>query len=98
MTEHTHDGRPAPHTAHDDPPMSRLESGTVQRGQLRTRVADIAWTALCVVLGAWALFEVIGVIRGDTDAWVYCGVGVVLFAVALGTRLAARRARTRTHL
>lgn len=105
MTEHTHDGRPtahtgrlAPHTGHDDKPMSPLEPGTVQRGQLRARTADIAWTALCVVLGAWALFEAVGVIRGDTDAWIFCAVAAVLFSVAFWTRLAARKARARTHL
>ncbi len=32
-----------------------LEPGTRQRAQLRTRLADVAWTALCVVLALWAV-------------------------------------------
>ncbi|MFE6420854.1 MULTISPECIES: hypothetical protein [Streptomyces] len=38
-----------------DDGLGELEPGTRQRAQLRSRVADIAWTALCVVLALWAV-------------------------------------------
>ncbi|WP_395576495.1 hypothetical protein [Streptomyces sp. BK79] len=68
-----------------------LEPGTRQRAQLRTRLSDIAWTALCVVLALWAVWALVGVARGAT-AWAYCVVAWVLLAAALALRtLAARR-------
>ncbi|MDL5205666.1 hypothetical protein [Streptomyces sp. ALI-76-A] len=74
--------------------LGTLEPGTRQRGQLRTRVADIAWTALCVVLALWAVWSAVGLARGVT-AWAYCAVAWVLLAVALALRVAAIRRRTR---
>ncbi|MGW6506102.1 hypothetical protein ACWGCP_00815 [Streptomyces niveus] len=84
--------------AYEPEPLSDLERGTVQRAQLRTRVADIAWTALVVVLAAWVLWSAIGVARAEANAWVYCAIGAVLFAVALWARLSTLRARARTRL
>lgn len=108
MAEHRREqGRGREHAAHDGPgpgstqepePLTDLERGTVQRAQLRARVADIAWTALIVVLGAWVLWSVVGVARETANAWVYCGIGVVLFAVALWARVSAIKARARTRL
>ncbi|MEV8365309.1 hypothetical protein [Streptomyces niveus] len=91
---------PAGHdsAAYEPEPLSDLERGTVQRAQLRTRVADIAWTALVVVLAAWVLWSAIGVARAEANAWVYCAIGAVLFAVALWARLSTLRARARTRL
>ncbi|MER6346040.1 hypothetical protein ACWC10_22815 [Streptomyces sp. NPDC001595] len=76
-----------------DSGLGELEPGTRQRGQLRTRVADISWTALCVVLALWAVWSAVGVARGAT-AWVYCAVAWVLLAAALALRVAAVRRRT----
>ncbi|MEU1039170.1 hypothetical protein ACFYP4_09610 [Streptomyces sp. NPDC005551] len=70
-----------------------LEPGTRQRAQLRTRITDIAWTALCVVLLLWATWSAVDAARGVT-AWVHCAVAWVLLAVALGLRLAAARRKT----
>ncbi|GAA4791570.1 hypothetical protein [Streptomyces ziwulingensis] len=64
--------------------------GTRQRGQLRTRAADIAWTALCVVLALWAVWSAVGVVRGVT-AWAYSVVAFVLLAAASALRVAAAR-------
>ncbi|WP_225824000.1 hypothetical protein [Streptomyces naphthomycinicus] len=63
------------------PALGTLRPGTRQRSQLRVRVADIAWTALCVVLALWAVASSVGVVRGMT-AWVYCAVAWILLAVA----------------
>ncbi|MET7440091.1 hypothetical protein ACWERY_02585 [Streptomyces sp. NPDC004082] len=71
-----------------------LEPGTRQRAQLRTRLADIAWTSLCVVLLLWGIWTAVGLARGVT-AWAYCAVAWVLLAAALGLRVAAIRRRTR---
>ncbi|MFQ6141930.1 hypothetical protein [Streptomyces sp. SID10815] len=71
-----------------------LRPGTRQRAQLRVRIADIAWTATCVVLALWAVWSSVGVARGAT-AWAYCAVAWVLLAVALWTRVNAVRHRTR---
>lgn len=100
-------GRGRDHAAHEGPgggsphepePLTDLAPGTVQRTQLRARIADIAWTALIVVLGAWVLWSAVGVARETTNALVYCGVATVLFAVALYARVSTLRARTRTRL
>ncbi|MDG9690007.1 hypothetical protein CJI59_00640 [Streptomyces sp. Alain-F2R5] len=76
----------------DDGP-GELEPGTRQRAQLRTRVADIVWTALCVVLALWAVWSAVGVAR-DATAWAYCVVAWVLLAAALALRMLAVRRRT----
>ncbi|CAM5278473.1 hypothetical protein STENM36S_06793 [Streptomyces tendae] len=73
--------------------LSALEPGTRQRAQLRGRVADIAWTALCTVLALWAVWSAVDLVRGAT-AWVYCAVAWVLLAVTLGLRVPAVRRRT----
>ncbi|MFE0822204.1 hypothetical protein [Streptomyces sp. NPDC058847] len=73
--------------------LGELEPGTRQRAQLRTRAADIAWTALCVVLALWAVWSAVGVARGGT-AWAYCAVAWVLLAGALALRTLAVRRRT----
>jgi hypothetical protein len=70
-----------------------LEPGTRQRAQLRTRLADVAWTALCVVLALWAVWSSVDLVRGAT-AWAYCAVAWVLLAVALALRVVAVRRRT----
>ncbi|MGW7281586.1 hypothetical protein ACWGIV_25460 [Streptomyces sp. NPDC054844] len=70
-----------------------LEPGTRQRAQLRTRLADVAWTALCVVLALWAVWSAVDLARGAT-AWAYCAVAWVLLAVALTLRVVAVRRRT----
>lgn len=93
----TGDG-PGPETGHEPEPLSDLERGTVQRAQLRTRIADIAWTALIVVLGLWALWSAVGIARETANAWVYCVIGGVLFTVALWARLSTLKARARTRL
>ncbi|MET4927354.1 hypothetical protein P3L51_34190 [Streptomyces sp. PSRA5] len=92
-----HDG-PGSGTTHEPEPLSDLERGTVQRAQLRTRVADIAWTALVIVLGTWVLWSAIGIARETANAWVYCVIGAVLFTVALWARLSTLKARARTRL
>lgn len=71
-----------------------LELGTTQRAQLRTRIGDIAWSALCAVLLFWGIWSAVGAARGKTG-WAYCVVAWVLLAVALGVRAAAARRRTR---
>ncbi|MGW5639935.1 hypothetical protein [Streptomyces sp. NPDC003832] len=58
-----------------------LPPGTRQREQLRGRFADIAWTALCVVLALWAVVSSVGTARGTT-AWAYSAVAWVLLAIA----------------
>ncbi|MEU9745767.1 hypothetical protein [Streptomyces niveus] len=92
------DGPAGSGAAYEPEPLSDLERGTVQRAQLRTRVADIAWTALVVVLAAWVLWSAIGIARAEANAWVYCAIGALLFAVALWARLSTLRARARTRL
>lgn len=82
----------------NDEPMSVLEPGTAQRGQLRSRVADIAWTALCVVLGIWTLVGVAGIATGTANAWAYGTVGAVLFTVATWTRVSMLRERARSRM
>ncbi|MGW7090203.1 hypothetical protein ACWGH2_42875 [Streptomyces sp. NPDC054871] len=74
--------------------LGSLEPGTRQRVQLRTRIADIAWTALCVVLLFWGIWSAVGVAGGVTT-WAYSAVAWVLLAVALVTRAVAARRRTR---
>ncbi|MEU7210795.1 hypothetical protein AB0B06_20540 [Streptomyces sp. NPDC044989] len=76
-----------------DDGLGDLEPGTRQRAQLRVRVADIAWTALCVLLTLWAVWSAVDLARGAT-AWVYCAVAWVLLAAALTLRVAAVRRRT----
>ncbi|MDQ0585374.1 hypothetical protein [Streptomyces rishiriensis] len=76
-----------------DPGLGDLEPGTRQRSQLQTRIADIAWTALCVVLAAWAIWGSIGALREET-AWAYSVVAWILLAVALTLRVIAFRRRT----
>ncbi|MET9553407.1 hypothetical protein [Streptomyces sp. NPDC006645] len=92
-----HDG-PGGGTAHEPEPLPDLAHGTVQRAQLPARVADIAWTALVIVLGVWVLASAVGIARGTENAWVFCAVGAVLFAVALRARLSTLKARARTRL
>ncbi|GAA3983293.1 hypothetical protein OG252_06215 [Streptomyces sp. NBC_01352] len=79
--------------AADSSGLGDLEPGTNQRGQLRSRISDIAWTALCTVLALWAIWSAVGVARGVT-AWAYCVVAWVLLAVALALRVVAIRRRT----
>ncbi|MBQ0851466.1 MULTISPECIES: hypothetical protein [Streptomyces] len=74
--------------------LGTLERGTRQRGQLRVRLMDIAWTALCTVLALWAVWSVFGVANGATD-WAYCAVAWVLLAIALSLRVVTARRRTR---
>ncbi|MFC7894364.1 hypothetical protein [Streptomyces sp. NPDC057381] len=81
------------HKSAADNGLGELEPGTRQRAQLRTRVADIAWTALCVVLALWAVWSAVGVARGAT-AWAYCAVAWVLLAGALALRTLTVRRRT----
>ncbi|MFI0188937.1 hypothetical protein ACH4PW_15435 [Streptomyces sp. NPDC017082] len=71
-----------------------LGPGTRQRAELRVRVADIAWTALCAVLAVWAVASAVGAVRGMT-AWAYCAVAWILLAIACAVRLAAVRRRKR---
>ncbi|MFC8869211.1 hypothetical protein ACFUAC_16355 [Streptomyces sp. NPDC057148] len=81
------------HESAADNGLSELEPGTRQRAQLRSRVADIAWTALCAVLALWAVRSAVGAARGAT-AWAYCAVAWVLLAAALALRTLAVRRRT----
>ncbi|MFF9488357.1 hypothetical protein [Streptomyces sp. NPDC014676] len=67
-----------------------LEPGTRQRAQLRARVADIASTALCVVLALWAVWSLVGVVRGTAE-WAYSVVACVLLAAALTARTVSVR-------
>ncbi|MEU6480983.1 hypothetical protein ABZ858_29705 [Streptomyces sp. NPDC047017] len=73
-----------------DRALGALKPGTRQRAQLRVRVADIAWTALCAVLALWAVASAVGAVRGVT-AWGYCAVAWVLAAIVCAVRLAAVR-------
>ncbi|MFD3580452.1 hypothetical protein [Streptomyces sp. NPDC058644] len=73
--------------------LGELEPGTRQRVQLRNRIGDIAWTALCIVLLFWGIWSAIGVAGGVT-AWAYCAAAWVLLAVALALRAVAARRRT----
>ncbi|MFD7768929.1 hypothetical protein [Streptomyces sp. NPDC059787] len=75
---------------HDGQELGDLEPGTRQRAQLRARVADIASTALCVVLALWAVWSVVGVVRGTAE-WAYSVVACVLLAAALTARTASVR-------
>ncbi|NEE22970.1 hypothetical protein G3M58_93035 [Streptomyces sp. SID7499] len=72
-----------------------LEPGTRQRAQLPSRIADIAWTALWVLVALWAVWASVGLVRGVT-AWGYCVGAWVLLAVALAMRVVALRRRART--
>ncbi|MFF5158275.1 hypothetical protein ACFY3N_18890 [Streptomyces sp. NPDC000348] len=73
------------HHDHDGRELGDLEPGTRQRARLRARVADIASTALCVVLALWTVWSVVGVARG-TAGWAYSAAACVLLAVALTAR------------
>ncbi|MFI1418126.1 hypothetical protein ACH4VX_09040 [Streptomyces sp. NPDC020731] len=75
---------------HDGQELGDLEPGTRQRAQLRARVADIASTALCVVLALWAVWSIVGVVRG-TAQWAYSVVACVLLAAALTARTVGLR-------
>ncbi|MFF8596809.1 hypothetical protein ACF061_36420 [Streptomyces sp. NPDC015220] len=77
-----------------EPPIGALHPGTRQRAQLRVRISDIAWTALCVVLALWAVASSVGAVRGMT-AWAYCAVAWILLAIACAMRLGAVRRRKR---
>ncbi|CAM5465580.1 hypothetical protein SGLAM104S_07557 [Streptomyces glaucescens] len=78
-----------------DTGLGTLEPGTRQRAQLPTRIADIAWTALWVLVAAWAVWASVGAVRGTT-AWAYSAAAWVLLAVALTMRVLVVRRRTRT--
>jgi hypothetical protein len=71
-----------------------LEPGTRQRDQLSARIADIAWSALCVVVALWALWSSLGALRGAAS-WGYCAATWVLLAVALTVRVLTARRRAR---
>lgn len=71
--------------AHGGREIGDLEPGTRQRARLRARVADIASTALCVVLALWAVWSIVGVMR-DTTGWAYSVVTCALLAAALTAR------------
>ncbi|MFI6339080.1 hypothetical protein [Streptomyces sp. NPDC050535] len=71
-----------------------LEPGTRQRAQLRFRLADIAWTALCTVLLLWAISGIVGAARGTTG-WAYSVVACVLLAVTVALRVTTFRRRAR---
>ena len=74
--------------------LGSLGPGTRQRAQLPTRIADIAWTSLCVLVGLWAVTASVGAVRGTT-AWGFCVVTWVLLAVALTMRVLVIRRRAR---
>ncbi|MDQ1034164.1 hypothetical protein QFZ75_000580 [Streptomyces sp. V3I8] len=74
--------------------LGTLEHGTGQRGQLRVRLMDIAWTALCTVLALWAVWSIFDVVDGAAH-WAYSAVAWVLLAIALTLRVATVRRRTR---
>lgn len=76
------------------PGLGDLEPGTAQRAQLRSRIADIAWTALLTVLAIWAVWASVGALRQEA-AWAHGIVAWILLAVALTMRLVAARRRTR---
>ncbi|KAA0931964.1 MULTISPECIES: hypothetical protein [Streptomyces] len=71
-----------------------LERGTRQRGQLRVRVMDIAWTALCTVLALWAVWSIFDVVDGAAH-WAYSAVAWVLLAITLTLRITTIRRRAR---
>ncbi|KOT39139.1 hypothetical protein ADK41_14775 [Streptomyces caelestis] len=75
---------------HDGQELGDLEPGTRQRAQLRARVVDIASTALCVVLALWAVWSIVGVVRGTAE-WAYSAVACVLLAAALTARTVGLR-------
>ncbi|MFF8828825.1 hypothetical protein [Streptomyces sp. NPDC015131] len=81
-----------------DGTLDALEPGTVQRGRLRERASDIAWTAACLVLGLGALLGAIGVATGATEQWGYVAVAATLFTVVVVLRVAALRDRARRRL
>jgi hypothetical protein len=74
--------------------LGTLQRGTAQRAQLRVRLADIAWTCLCVVLALWAAVSSVGAARGTT-AWAYCAVAWILLAFACAMVLAGYKRRKR---
>lgn len=73
----------------EEPASGALRLGAPQRTQVRARISDIAWTALCVVLTLWALASSVGAVRGLT-AWAYCAVAWVLLATAYAVRRMSR--------
>ncbi|MEU3828985.1 MULTISPECIES: hypothetical protein [unclassified Streptomyces] len=77
-----------------DQGIGELEPGTGQREQLRVRLADIAWTCLCVVLAVWAVLESVGSLNGSAR-WAYAGVAWVLLGAACVVRVSAVRRRAR---
>ncbi|MFD9721800.1 hypothetical protein [Streptomyces sp. NPDC059076] len=79
-------------------PMGEMRRGTVQLSQLRERWADIAWTALCVVLVLWVALNLLGVARGWENAWNYCAVGVALLGIAWWMRILSIRSRARRRV
>ncbi|WP_434594791.1 hypothetical protein [Streptomyces sp. A5-4] len=79
-------------------PMSGLERGTIQRAHIRTRVSDIALTALCLVLALWVTFGAIGVARDIVNAWAFTCVGAILFAGAMWMRASALREKGRGRI
>ncbi|MFK0058473.1 hypothetical protein ACIQTN_04445 [Streptomyces werraensis] len=82
--------------AHGGSELVDLEPGTHQRGQLRARVADIASTALCVVLALWVVWGIVGVARGAIG-WAHSVVACTLLAIALTARtLGVRRRNLRS--
>ncbi|WP_256105208.1 hypothetical protein [Streptomyces sp. ODS05-4] len=83
---------------HGDRSMEPLAPGTVQRGQLRSRVSDIAWTSLFVILGAWALLAAVGAVVGVAGAWTYVAVASALLFIALVARASMFRDRGRRRL
>jgi hypothetical protein len=78
----------------ETPELETLERGTEQHGQLRVRLMDIAWTALCTVLALWVVWSIFDVVNGATN-WAYSAVAWTLLAIALGLRVATVRRRTR---
>lgn len=76
-----------------DRTLSPLEPGTVQRDQLRSRLVDIAGTALAVVLALWTAWSVLGIVNGGAGAWIHCGVATTLLSVVLLLRWSAARRR-----
>ncbi|AWT47123.1 MULTISPECIES: hypothetical protein [Streptomyces] len=71
-----------------------LEPGTVQYDQLSARIADIAWTALCVIAALWTVLSAVGALSGAAR-WAYSVEGLIVLAIALGMRYRAVRRRTR---
>lgn len=77
-----------------DSGLGDLEPGTVQRDQLSARIADIAWTALCVIAALWAVLSAVGALSGAAS-WAYSVEALIVLAIALGMRYRAVRRRTR---